>query len=156
MFFVAWKNLWRRLAIRAGVIQGECGDGVLKVVVSHRRNDRFWRIVRLAGTKRVFFQASQIKRPAGSGPGQAQRGSGWCWEVLLRASSGAGKAKWKGVHSKVLGLARSPFFHSRNCNAFRRRGVVFFLARKNVWCHWVTRAWVIQCRWQGGVLKVVV
>ncbi len=59
-FFLARKNVWCRWVLRAGVTQGACEDGVLKVVISLKRNDRFGKSALFAWTKQVFFEACQI------------------------------------------------------------------------------------------------
>ena len=56
-------------ASRAGVIHGRCEDGAMKVLISRRRNDRFWRspLKVYVSRRRIkcFSEACQMARLAG-------------------------------------------------------------------------------------------
>jgi len=72
---------------------------------------------------------SKLGRPrscAGSGPGPAQHNLGWRREMMPRTSGAAENATWRGTHSKVSCNGGRHLFRSRDCNAFRRRGMTFF------------------------------
>ena len=102
-------------------------DGVLKAVISRKRNDRFLKKICLAYTKRMFFEAWQTEGPCRrrARPGTARLGlaSGDDASDIRRCR----KRNMEGHTLKSITLMMDAIFsRSRNCNAFRRRGMTFF------------------------------